>query len=204
MKFLVATNRTQGDMGNDYTYCVPGELLWITDVCGRDRRDPNQGCGCGRGFGGLSSHRATTTAKVADLEVTEEALRLAVRNEPDRSGLAPGGVEPRRSHGDRGGRDRRSACDCRRSPGGLRGSKGPRRVPRLSTAAAGMNPAVGASSISQGAFLGLRLEHMFDRIRYVDHPPRAAGPRGRGARRPFGREGGRLDGRCGGVERGAR
>ncbi|HVQ18022.1 MAG TPA: hypothetical protein VMT27_03175 [Actinomycetes bacterium] len=94
MKFLVATNRTQGDMGNDYTYCVPGELLWITDVCGRDRRDPNQGCGCGRGFGGLSSHRATTTAKVADLEVTEEALRLAVRTSLTDQGWLPEELNP--------------------------------------------------------------------------------------------------------------
>jgi len=89
MKFLVATNRTQGDKENDYTYCVPGELLWITEVCGRDRRDPNQGCGCGRGFGGLTSHRATTTAEVADLELTEEDLRLAVRTSLTDQGWLP-------------------------------------------------------------------------------------------------------------------
>ena len=94
MKFLVATNRTQGDLGNDYTYCVPGELLWITDVCGRDRRDPNRGCGCGRGFGGLTSHRATTTAEVADLEVTEEDLRLAVRTSLSDQGWLPEQFSP--------------------------------------------------------------------------------------------------------------
>jgi hypothetical protein len=78
MKLLVATERTQGDMAGDYTYCVPGELLWITMVCGRDRRDPEQGCGCGRGFGGLTSHRATTTAEVAERDFPEYGLRLAI------------------------------------------------------------------------------------------------------------------------------
>ena len=45
MKVLVATLRTQGAFSNDYSFCVPGELLWITEVCARDRRDPGQGCG---------------------------------------------------------------------------------------------------------------------------------------------------------------
>jgi len=89
MKFLVATLRTQGERENDFTYCVPGELLWVTEVCGRDRRDPNQGCGCGRGFGGLTSHRATTTAEVADLDLSEEDLRLAVRTSLTDQGWLP-------------------------------------------------------------------------------------------------------------------
>ncbi len=89
MRFLVATSRTQGDRENDYTYCVPGELLWITEVCGRDRRDPEQGCGCGRGFGGLTSHRATTTGEVADLEITEADLHLAVRTSLSDQGWLP-------------------------------------------------------------------------------------------------------------------
>lgn len=79
MKVLVATDRTQGDRADDYSFCVPGELLWITDVCGRDRRDPSGGCGCGRGFGGLTSHRATTTGEIADRDLTEDDVRLAIR-----------------------------------------------------------------------------------------------------------------------------
>ena len=78
MKVLVATSRTQGDVEGDYSFCVPGELLWITMVCDTDRLYPERGCGCGRGFGGLTSHRATTTAEVADLDITEAQLRLAV------------------------------------------------------------------------------------------------------------------------------
>lgn len=79
MKVLVATDRTQGDVAGDYTYCVPGEILWITMVCDTDRLYPESGCGCGRGFGGLISHRATTTAEVAERDFIEEDLRLAIR-----------------------------------------------------------------------------------------------------------------------------
>lgn len=92
MKVLVATNRTQGDMAGDYTYCVPGELLWITMVCGRDLRDPDGGCGCGRGFGGLTSHRATTTAEVADVDMTEADLRIAVTTSLSDQGWLPPGA----------------------------------------------------------------------------------------------------------------
>lgn len=94
MKVLVATDRTQGEESGDYTWCVPGELLWITMVCARDRRDPAQGCGCGRGFGGLTSHRATTTAEVIEVDFSEDDLRLAVRTSlTDQGWLAAGLTE---------------------------------------------------------------------------------------------------------------
>lgn len=41
-------------------------------VCARDEEDPDGGCGCGRGFAGTNSHRATTTARVADLSMTRD------------------------------------------------------------------------------------------------------------------------------------
>ena len=94
MKFLVATDRTQGDLDGDYAWCIPGELLWITMVCGRDLRDPDGGCGCGRGFGGLTSHRATTTAEVADLDMTEADLRLAVTTSLTDQGWLSYSTEP--------------------------------------------------------------------------------------------------------------
>lgn len=77
MKILVATRRSQGDLEGDYMACVPGELVWIPDVCDRDLNDPEHGCGCSRGFGGLASHRATTTAEVVESPVTEVEVRLA-------------------------------------------------------------------------------------------------------------------------------
>ncbi len=90
MKALVATRRTQGDEPDDYTWCVDGELLWITEVCARDRRDPEQGCGCGRAFGGLMSHRATTTAEVRLLDIDEQDLRTALRTSlSDQGWLSP-------------------------------------------------------------------------------------------------------------------
>jgi hypothetical protein len=68
MKVLVATARTQGDRAGDFNWCVEGELVWMGEVCAADERDPDRGvCGCGRSFGGLNSHRGTTTAEVRDL-----------------------------------------------------------------------------------------------------------------------------------------
>jgi hypothetical protein len=79
VKILVATGLTQGTSPRDYHYCVEGELVWIQEPCDRDRRDPDEGCGCGRGFAGAASHRATTTAMVVESDLTREDLVLAYR-----------------------------------------------------------------------------------------------------------------------------
>lgn len=79
MKILVATGLTQGTHPSDYHYCIEGELVWIQEPCDRDLRDPDGGCGCGRGFAGAASHRATTTAMVVESELTREELVLAYR-----------------------------------------------------------------------------------------------------------------------------
>jgi hypothetical protein len=82
MKVLVATTETQGQRTNDFSYCVEGELVTVGLVCARDRRDPDGGCGCGRAFAGLNSHRGTTTAKVKEIELSKadyvEALRSSL------------------------------------------------------------------------------------------------------------------------------
>ncbi|MEV6910449.1 hypothetical protein [Amycolatopsis sp. NPDC051071] len=67
MKLLVATSRTQGARENDFNDCVEGELIWIAPSCTEGGTSPDSACGCGRSFGGLSSHEGTTTALVADL-----------------------------------------------------------------------------------------------------------------------------------------
>lgn len=77
MKILVATALTQGTASNDYHFCVEGELVWIQDPCDRDRKNPDGPCGCGRGFAGAASHRATTTAAVVESEMTREDVVLA-------------------------------------------------------------------------------------------------------------------------------
>lgn len=78
MRVLVATSRTQGWRSSDYHCCTEGELVWIGLVCPKDRRDPDGGCGCGRGFSGMHSHRATSTAVVVDRPMSRDDFVLAL------------------------------------------------------------------------------------------------------------------------------
>lgn len=89
MKVLVATGRTQGNRASDYNWCIEGELVRIGEVCPRDRADPDGACGCGRGFGGLNSHRATTTAIVADVPLAREEYVEAIRSSLQQQGWDP-------------------------------------------------------------------------------------------------------------------
>lgn len=89
MKVLVATARTQGTRPNDYHCCIEGELVRIGEVCARDQADPDGGCGCGRGFGGLNSHRATTTAMVAEVPLAREEYVEAIRSSLQQQGWDP-------------------------------------------------------------------------------------------------------------------
>jgi hypothetical protein len=67
MKVLVATRLTQGKRPSDFSRCVDGELVWMIDPCPMSRHDPDDACGCGRSFSGMSSHGYTTTATIADI-----------------------------------------------------------------------------------------------------------------------------------------
>lgn len=78
MKLLTATTQGQGERGNDYSWTVEGELVGISEPCRKDRFDPDGRCGCGRGFFGMSSHRATTTVLVRDLPLTRADLTDAL------------------------------------------------------------------------------------------------------------------------------
>jgi hypothetical protein len=89
MKVLVATARTQGARPDDYHWCIEGELVRIGEACATDRADPDGGCGCGRGFGGLNSHRATTTARVAEVPLSPEDYAEAIRSSLDEQGWDP-------------------------------------------------------------------------------------------------------------------
>lgn len=77
MKILVATGITQGMSPRDYHFCVEGELVWVQEPCGKDLHDPDGPCGCGRGFAGAASHRATTTAMVVESAMTRDDVVLA-------------------------------------------------------------------------------------------------------------------------------
>ena len=78
MLILTATTTGQGDQDNDFTWATEGELVWLGLVCARDQRDPDGGCGCGRSFSGLSSHRATTTAMLRDLPLNRDDVVQAL------------------------------------------------------------------------------------------------------------------------------
>lgn len=88
MRLLTATARAQGHRDNDFNWCIEGELVMPPPVvCAADRDDPDGGCGCGRAFAGLSSHKATTTAIVRNLpELTRDDLVEAVRSSLDQQG----------------------------------------------------------------------------------------------------------------------
>jgi hypothetical protein len=82
VKVLVATHQTQGSQPGDYCFTLDGELVTPLGVsCS------NLACGCQRGFPGLASSRATTTAMVVDLaQIDEAALTAAISDSLDRGG----------------------------------------------------------------------------------------------------------------------
>jgi hypothetical protein len=81
MKIITATRQTQGERSNDYDFCIDGELVMLPPViCDRDADDADGGCGCGRGWAGLNSHRATTTAVVVDLAMSFDDYTEAIRS----------------------------------------------------------------------------------------------------------------------------
>jgi hypothetical protein len=86
MKILVATNDTQGQRPNDFCFCIEGELVTVGVICAADESDPDGGCGCGRAFAGLNSHKATTTAKVKEVELSEEDYVEALRSSLEQQG----------------------------------------------------------------------------------------------------------------------
>ena len=83
MLVLVATTELQGTDPSDYSFTLDGELVTpIVAACASPIR-----CGCGRGFPGFASSRATTTAVVADRpHLTRELLADAVSAWLERDG----------------------------------------------------------------------------------------------------------------------
>jgi hypothetical protein len=86
MKVLTATAVTQGRRGNDFDYCVEGELVHIDKVCAADRGNPDGRCGCGRAFAGLNSHYATTTAMIREVQFGRDDYVDALRSSLDEQG----------------------------------------------------------------------------------------------------------------------
>ncbi len=87
MKVLVATKSGQGGASGDYSSTVEGELVTpITVECCSP-----ESCGCGRGFPGLASSRATTTAMVVSRDdIQPNQLREAIASSLRRDGWLKG------------------------------------------------------------------------------------------------------------------
>jgi hypothetical protein len=94
MKIITATAATQGQRANDYNWCVEGELVMPPiDICRSDRGDPDGKCGCGRGWSGANSHRATTTAVVREVSFTMADYTEAIWSSLEQSGWWPNYVD---------------------------------------------------------------------------------------------------------------
>lgn len=84
MKVLVATRLTQGHADDDYCWTVEGELVLGGALLECDCVH----CGCTRGFPGLASTRATTTAAILEWPcMTRAKLVAAIRDSLDRQGV---------------------------------------------------------------------------------------------------------------------
>lgn len=87
MKVFVGTSAGQGGRASDFSWTVEGELVMIPPLeCGRDGDDIDSGCGCRRAMGGLASDRATTTFKVADLDIGIAEYEVALAESLRRGG----------------------------------------------------------------------------------------------------------------------
>lgn len=84
MKLLVATKETQGKRKTDFCHATEGELVAPHFDCDGEKIDGP--CGCRRSVSGIVSRKATTTFKVADLNLTERKAFLRFRR-----GLVDGG-----------------------------------------------------------------------------------------------------------------
>jgi hypothetical protein len=80
MNVLVATMKTQGQWENDFAYVPEGELVArYSMICAAERED-GSGCGCGRSFGGFTTHGSTTSAIVEARDMTEAQWRAQMHD----------------------------------------------------------------------------------------------------------------------------
>ena len=72
MRFLVATKETQGKRKNDFSFTTEGEMLSFGFECDGESIDGS--CGCRRSMGGMETHKATTTMKVVETNMSKQQL----------------------------------------------------------------------------------------------------------------------------------
>ncbi len=72
---LVSTTVSQGAVPGDFCWVPEGELVARYGMVCSDERPDGSGCGCGRAFGGLRTHKSTSTAMVVERDMTEAEWR---------------------------------------------------------------------------------------------------------------------------------
>lgn len=87
MKLLVSTTQTQGRRANDFCFLPEGEIVYPSFVCDSGHVDDR--CGCRRALAGFTTHKASTTFRVADVAIDETQLHRIVKD-----GLTAAGWNP--------------------------------------------------------------------------------------------------------------
>ena len=70
MRMISTTKAGQGVRPNDFSWTQEGEIAGIGFECDGEAIDGR--CGCRRSFTGMTTHKATTTAKVVDTGLSRE------------------------------------------------------------------------------------------------------------------------------------
>jgi hypothetical protein len=91
MQILVSTKETQGNRDNDFSWVEEGEMVIFGFQC--DGATPDDSCGCARSMVGIEKHKATTTVKVVEKDITMEdyITEVAKSNERAFPGIDPDG-----------------------------------------------------------------------------------------------------------------
>ena len=93
LKIFVSTQETQGQRSNDFCFVPEGEIV-IPPVITCTGETADGHCGCKRCMCGVSSHKSTTTMKVAEFTGGIFLFEQKVRASLDKSGWLTRGSDP--------------------------------------------------------------------------------------------------------------
>ncbi len=72
IKAFVCTKETQGQRDSDFCHAKEGELVHWSFECDSDNDDIDGSCGCRRSMSGIETCVATTTFRVAEVDLSEK------------------------------------------------------------------------------------------------------------------------------------
>ena len=84
MKLIVATKEKQGVRENDFHHTNEGEIVYFGFEC--DCETVDGPCGCKRSLVGIDSHKASTTFKVVEKNITETELNKMLKDSLAKAG----------------------------------------------------------------------------------------------------------------------